>query len=232
MRDIANEVQSCVGDSVAEAPSGPGRHAVAGVIGKPGHTTGCGDDEPVNNLPAKRWSGSDIRQVTGRVWALQEQASAGVAPSSTWHGRLGTMGSAGAKHNAGQVRRLFEAAADLDLDHIARYLHEECRYWNLPLPAWTAGKGRRSTLRQLRALSVVVSEYRVLEYIQLTAGERVVVVDRLECLRILGVRCRLRVVALFEFRDGKILSWNDDFSMRDLSVGFLRGLFRITSVQA
>ncbi|UUY10210.1 nuclear transport factor 2 family protein [Pseudomonas sp. J452] len=119
------------------------------------------------------------------------------------------------------VLRLFTAAERLDVQAIATCLHERCVFHNQPLPKWTAARGLPAVRRQLRSLLWLVREYQVLDIRQAAFVGDALVVERFERLRVFGRNIELEVMAVFRFRDERIVLWQDSFSLRAL----LRQLF-------
>ena len=124
--------------------------------------------------------------------------------------------------NLNTAHRLLMAAESFKLDDISQCLHQDCCYRNMPLPAWTWANSRVTTMRQLRGLTAILSEYSILEYTHEYASDKAVLLDRIEILRLSGLSVKLRVVALFEFSEGLIRSWNDDFRPGDVPAGFFK----------
>ncbi|MFG0381506.1 limonene-1,2-epoxide hydrolase family protein [Pseudomonas sp. zbq_18] len=119
------------------------------------------------------------------------------------------------------VQRLFVAAEQLDEHALVACLHERCVFHTQPLPEWTAARGLSSVRRHLRVLLWWVSEFRVLGISRTMPIGDALYVERVERLRVLGRTVELEVAAVFRFRDGRILLWQDRVSVRAL----LRQLF-------
>lgn len=118
--------------------------------------------------------------------------------------------------NLDLVHQLLSCAEALDAEGISSHMAPDCAYRNMPLPAFTWASDRRGSVKQLKVLTRIVKSYTVTKYHRALSAGNLVLIDRSERLRLPVVSIDLRVTALFECRDGKVSSWNDDFRLRDL----------------
>ncbi len=118
----------------------------------------------------------------------------------------------------------FVAAAErLDMAAMLKCLHPDCEFRNQPLPGWTVARGLPAVSRQLRALLWLVRDFKVLSIRKVKQVDGVLSFVRSERLNVLGRIVDLEISAEFRFRDGRIVYWQDDFSLGELrSVLFKR----------
>jgi limonene-1,2-epoxide hydrolase len=119
------------------------------------------------------------------------------------------------------VRRCLQALQDADTETALALLDPDLEWRNSGLPT-LRGQRAHGAFRSLERAGVDVA----VEIHHLAADGPVVLTDRTDVLGRGRFRTAFWVCGTFEVRDGRIVLWDDHFSMRNVAVGALAGIVR------
>lgn len=118
--------------------------------------------------------------------------------------------------HAETVRRFFERLEEIDLEAVAGFCTNDCRYEDVPIGDAATAVGPAAILAKLSG-GLGDLEALVTTVHELVEDGDTVLVERTEVWHHpTGERASLPVMAVFRFRDGKIALWRDYWDMNTL----------------
>ena len=114
--------------------------------------------------------------------------------------------------NSDIIDRFIAAWRGLDIDQIMAFFHADAEYTNIPIDPPNRGTAAiRATLESFAGMADA------LEFVVHASAENAVagliMNERTDRFRIGGKWVEIRVMGVFELRDGKIQAWRDYFDM-------------------
>ncbi|MGH2607865.1 MAG: limonene-1,2-epoxide hydrolase family protein [Tepidiformaceae bacterium] len=100
-------------------------------------------------------------------------------------------------------------AAEPDADKLASYFTEDAVYHNIPMQPVTGREAIRATLGGMKAMMLSASW----EVLHQVADGDVVMNERIDRFTVNGRPVDVKVMGVFELRDGKIAAWRDYFDL-------------------
>ena len=137
-----------------------------------------------------------------------------------------TSTTSGTRTEIDVVEEFLAALERLDVDAAIELLDPAIEYRNVPFPP---ARGIEQVSRQLRGLERWFSGFEAHTH-HIAANGPVVLTDRTDVLVAGRVRAEFWVCGTFEVRDGRIVVWDDHFSMTNFVGASVRGLVRVVSL--
>ncbi|WP_028477171.1 limonene-1,2-epoxide hydrolase family protein [Nocardia sp. CNY236] len=119
------------------------------------------------------------------------------------------------------VRELFVALEKGEPEAVVELLHPDIVWKNTSLPDVEGIRWVGAIMRGLR-LGWLGFEF---DMRHVAADGNVVLIDRIDYLRLGRVRAKFWVAGTYEVRDGRIILWYDHFSLGSMALGILVGLW-------
>ncbi len=99
--------------------------------------------------------------------------------------------------------------AEPDADKLASYFTEDAVYHNIPMQPVTGREAIKTTLGGMKAMMLSAGW----EVIHQVAEGDVVMNERVDRFTVNGRQVEVKVMGVFELRDGKIAAWRDYFDL-------------------
>jgi limonene-1,2-epoxide hydrolase len=112
------------------------------------------------------------------------------------------------------VNSMIASCCRRDIDAVMTHFHSDAIYHNIPLPAVQGHPAIRAVLAGFLEAATDV-DWRIHFSVSNDAG--IVMNERTDCFTLPAGKLELRVMGVFEVRDGRIAAWRDYFDMAPLA---------------
>ncbi len=116
--------------------------------------------------------------------------------------------------NSDAIRSFIDAWNQIDLDRVMTHFTDDCVYHNIPVEPVSGTEAIRKTIDGFAGMAEEIQWdlHAIAE-----SDDGAVWTERTDGFKIAGNWVRLRVMGIFEFRDGKISAWRDYFDMNQFT---------------